>query len=62
MKRKVMSTRDVESRGGISRELTLECGHTLWRAGSWPVPVRADCKVCTLNPGTANTYQREMAR
>ena len=62
MKRKVLDTVETAARTGTSRQLFLECGHTLVRPASWPVPVRADCKVCTLNPGTANTYQREMAR
>jgi hypothetical protein len=53
MKRKVMATREIPSRGGIARELTLACGHIIRRAGSWPVPVRADCHRCDMAPRPA---------
>lgn len=53
MKRKVLKTLDLPSRGGTTRELFLECGHVIVRPGSWRVPIRADCKVCSLNPTAA---------
>lgn len=33
-------------RNGCGRELTLECGHTIRRKGSQPVPKRAHCPDC----------------
>lgn len=46
--KKVKKIRGVPSRGGITQELDLECGHSVWRAKSRGVPMRVQCWPCTF--------------